>query len=123
MLTGQAVKDWSDRIEHLAHGFGATSCRVTIARRAGYCWPSPAVIPLAVPLPALPIPEEASVGPVEIGKREDGTPVAAQGPRHPRPGRRGHRGGQGLDHLVDHPRPAARCAGGPGRRSGRWIPS
>ena len=34
MLTGQAVKDWSDRIEHLAHGFGATSCRV-IHRPAG----------------------------------------------------------------------------------------
>ncbi|MEU7695916.1 MULTISPECIES: hypothetical protein [Microbispora] len=32
MLNGQAVKDWTDRADHLAHGFGARSCRVSIAR-------------------------------------------------------------------------------------------
>ncbi|GAA3077279.1 hypothetical protein [Streptosporangium carneum] len=32
ILTGQAVTDWADRVEHLAHGFGAASCRVTITR-------------------------------------------------------------------------------------------
>ncbi|MFI6888061.1 FtsK/SpoIIIE domain-containing protein [Streptosporangium canum] len=74
MLTGQAVTDWSDRIENLAHGFGATSCRVTVARPGRLLLAFPRRDPLAVPLPALPIPEGASVGPVEIGKREDGTP-------------------------------------------------
>ncbi|MEV6865729.1 FtsK/SpoIIIE domain-containing protein [Streptosporangium subroseum] len=74
MLTGQAVKDWSDRIEHLAHGFGATSCRVTIARSGRLLLAFPRRDPLAIPLPALPIPPVASVGPVEIGKREDGAP-------------------------------------------------
>ncbi|GGP02161.1 hypothetical protein GCM10012278_08290 [Nonomuraea glycinis] len=32
MLNGQAVKDWTDRADHLAHGFGARTCRVSIAR-------------------------------------------------------------------------------------------
>ncbi|MGW0589886.1 FtsK/SpoIIIE domain-containing protein [Streptosporangium sp. NPDC002607] len=74
MLTGQAVKDWSDRIEHLAHGFGATSCRVTIARSGRLLLTFPRRDPLATPLPALPIPEMPSIGPVEIGRCEDGTP-------------------------------------------------
>ncbi|GAA0853120.1 FtsK/SpoIIIE domain-containing protein [Streptosporangium amethystogenes subsp. fukuiense] len=74
MLAGQSVKDWSDRIENLAHGFGATSCRVTIARSGRLLLAFPRRDPLAVPLPALPIPAVASVGPVEIGKQEDGTP-------------------------------------------------
>ncbi|MEU4833306.1 FtsK/SpoIIIE domain-containing protein [Streptosporangium sp. NPDC023615] len=74
MLAGQSVKDWSDRIENLAHGFGATSCRVTVARSGRLLLAFPRRDPLAVPLPALPIPAVASVGPVEIGKQEDGTP-------------------------------------------------
>jgi len=74
MLTGQAVKDWSDRVEHLAHGFGATSCRVTVARSGRLLLVFPRRDPLATPLPALPIPEVTSVGPVEIGRCEDGSP-------------------------------------------------
>ncbi|MFF5206623.1 FtsK/SpoIIIE domain-containing protein [Streptosporangium sp. NPDC000396] len=74
MLKGQAVTDWSDRIEHLAHGFGATLCRVTVARSGRLLLTFPRRDPLATPLPAVPIPPAASVGPVEIGKREDGTP-------------------------------------------------
>ncbi|MFF0309380.1 FtsK/SpoIIIE domain-containing protein [Streptosporangium sp. NPDC004379] len=74
MLTGQSVKDWSDRIDHLAHGFGAASCRVTVVRSGRLLLAFPRRDPLAVPFPALPIPDAVSVGPVEIGKREDGTP-------------------------------------------------
>jgi S-DNA-T family DNA segregation ATPase FtsK/SpoIIIE len=74
MLNGQAVKDWSDRIEHLAHGFGAPSCRVAVARAGRLALTFPRRDPLAVPLPAVPIPDLASVGPVEIGQCEDGTP-------------------------------------------------
>ncbi|GGL57882.1 FtsK/SpoIIIE domain-containing protein [Planomonospora parontospora] len=74
MLTGQAVKDWADRIEHLAHGFGATSCRVSVARAGRLLLTFPRRDPLAVPLPALPLPETVSIGPVEIGIREDGRP-------------------------------------------------
>ncbi|GLW07896.1 hypothetical cell division FtsK/SpoIIIE protein [Microtetraspora sp. NBRC 13810] len=74
MIAGQSATDWSDRIEHLAHGFGARSCRVSIARAGRLLLTFPRQDPLAVPLPAVPIPEEAAVGPVEIGTREDGTP-------------------------------------------------
>ncbi len=73
MISGQAVKDWTDRIDHLAHGFGATSCRVTVARSGRLLLAFPRRDPLATPLPALPIPDVASVGPVEIGRCEDGT--------------------------------------------------
>ncbi|MEV8635598.1 FtsK/SpoIIIE domain-containing protein [Streptosporangium sp. NPDC051023] len=74
ILTGQAVTDWADRTEHLAHGFGAASCRVTITRSGRLLLTFPRRDPLAVPLPALPIPAVTSVRPVEIGRREDGTP-------------------------------------------------
>ncbi|MDA0632413.1 FtsK/SpoIIIE domain-containing protein [Nonomuraea sp. MCN248] len=75
MLNGQAVTDWADRIEHLAHGFGAASCRVAVARAGRLVLTFPRRDPLAEPLPAVPIPDVASVGPVEIGRCEDGTPL------------------------------------------------
>ncbi|WP_279780601.1 FtsK/SpoIIIE domain-containing protein [Sphaerisporangium sp. TRM90804] len=74
MLSGQAVKDWSDRIEHLAHGFGSMSCRIAVQRAGELTLTFPRRDPLAVPIPALPIPTTATVGPVEIGVREDGMP-------------------------------------------------
>ncbi|MET8145369.1 FtsK/SpoIIIE domain-containing protein [Sphaerisporangium sp. NPDC005288] len=74
MLSGQAVKDWSDRIEHLAHGFGSTSCRVGVERAGRLTLTFPRHDPLIVPIPAVPISETASVGPVEIGMCEDGSP-------------------------------------------------
>ncbi|WP_182881670.1 FtsK/SpoIIIE domain-containing protein [Microbispora sp. H10949] len=74
MLNGQAVKDWADRIGHLAHGFGAASCRVAVARAGRLVLTFPRHDPLAAPLPAVPTPEVASVGPIEIGRCEDGTP-------------------------------------------------
>ncbi|GIH79008.1 FtsK/SpoIIIE domain-containing protein [Planobispora longispora] len=74
MLTGQAVTDWADRIEHLAHGFGATSCRVSVARAGRLLLTFPRRDPLAVPLPAIALPATVSVGPLEIGICEDGRP-------------------------------------------------
>ncbi|MBG0820498.1 cell division protein FtsK [Planomonospora sp. ID91781] len=74
MLSGQAVKDWADRTEHLAHGFGAVSCRVTVARAGRLLLTFPRCDPLAVPLPAVPIAETPSVGPVEVGQQENGQP-------------------------------------------------
>jgi len=74
MLHGQAVKDWTDRADHLAHGFGAAGCRGSVARAGRLRLTFPRRDPLAVPLPAIPIPETPSVGPVEIGICEDGTP-------------------------------------------------
>ncbi|WP_440099813.1 FtsK/SpoIIIE domain-containing protein [Streptosporangium sp. H16] len=74
MISGQSVKDWADRIDHLAHGFGASSCRVAIVRAGRLQLTFPRRDPLAVPLPAVPLPVSASVGPVEIGTCEDGRP-------------------------------------------------
>ncbi|MGI5490969.1 FtsK/SpoIIIE domain-containing protein [Microtetraspora malaysiensis] len=74
MLNGQAVKDWADRTDQLAHGFASRSCRISIARAGRLVLTFPRRDPLAVPLPAVPIRDVVSVGPVEIGAREDGTP-------------------------------------------------
>ncbi|GAA2208429.1 FtsK/SpoIIIE domain-containing protein [Nonomuraea monospora] len=74
MLDGQAVKDWADRIEHLAHGFGASSCRVSVVKAGRLVLTFPRRDPLATPLPAIPIPDAPTVGPVEIGVQEDGSP-------------------------------------------------
>ncbi|MFF4773326.1 FtsK/SpoIIIE domain-containing protein [Microtetraspora fusca] len=75
MLNGQAVKDWTDRTEHIAHGFGSRACRVSVARAGRLVLTFPRRDPLAVPLPAVLIPDTASVGPVEIGACEDGRPL------------------------------------------------
>src|SRR5690606_16683539 len=72
---GQAVKDWADRTDNLAHGFGATSCRVALIKGGRLLLTFPRSDPLAAPIPALPIPDEPTVGPVEIGKQEDGRPL------------------------------------------------
>ncbi|WP_185070336.1 FtsK/SpoIIIE domain-containing protein [Nonomuraea jabiensis] len=75
MLRGQAVKDWSDRIDNLAHGFGTTSCRVALIKGGRLLLIFPRRDPLASPIPALPVPDEPTIGPVEIGKQEDGQPL------------------------------------------------
>ncbi|WP_433352834.1 FtsK/SpoIIIE domain-containing protein [Microtetraspora malaysiensis] len=75
MLNGQAVKDWTDRAEHLAHGFGSLACRVSVARAGRLVLTFPRRDPLAVPLSAMPVPDVVSVGPVEIGACEDGRPL------------------------------------------------
>ncbi|MFI7440349.1 FtsK/SpoIIIE domain-containing protein [Nonomuraea indica] len=75
MLDGQAVKDWTDRTDNLAQGFDAVSCRVALVKGGRLLLTFPRSDPLASPIPALPIPDEPSVGPVEIGKQEDGQPL------------------------------------------------
>ncbi|MGN9841478.1 FtsK/SpoIIIE domain-containing protein [Nonomuraea sp. H19] len=74
MLDGQAVKDWADRIENLSHGFGSETCRVSVAKSGRLVLTFPRRDPLATPIPALPVPDIPTVGPIEIGKQEDGSP-------------------------------------------------
>jgi S-DNA-T family DNA segregation ATPase FtsK/SpoIIIE len=74
MLKGQAVKDWSDRIDHLAQGFGAPSCRVALTQAGRITLTFPRSDPLAVPIQARPLPNEPVVDAVEVGKQEDGRP-------------------------------------------------
>ncbi|MEU8377760.1 hypothetical protein [Streptosporangium sp. NPDC048865] len=69
MLDGQAVKDWTDRTDNLAQGFGTTSCRVALVKGGRLLLTFPRSDPLAALMPALPVPEEPSAGPVEIGKQ------------------------------------------------------
>jgi DNA segregation ATPase FtsK/SpoIIIE, S-DNA-T family len=75
MLKGQAVKDWTDRTDNLAQGFGATTCRIALVKGGLLLLTFPRHDRLATPIPALPIPQDPSVGPVEIGRREDGGPL------------------------------------------------
>ncbi|NUW43643.1 FtsK/SpoIIIE domain-containing protein [Nonomuraea rhodomycinica] len=75
MLGGQAVKDWTDRTDNLAQGFGAVSCRIGLIKGGRLLLTFPRSDPLASSIPALPIPDQPSVGPVEIGKQEDGRPL------------------------------------------------
>ncbi|MEV4888821.1 FtsK/SpoIIIE domain-containing protein [Nonomuraea sp. NPDC055795] len=74
MVDGQSFKDWADHTDHLAHGFGAPACRVAIAKAGRLVLTFPRRDPLALPMPALPIPATLEVLPVEIGKQEDGSP-------------------------------------------------
>ncbi|MFF4624788.1 FtsK/SpoIIIE domain-containing protein [Nonomuraea jabiensis] len=70
MLDGQAVKDWTDRTDNLTQGFGGVSCRIALIKGGRLLLTFPRSDPLASP-----IPDEPSVGPVEIGKQEDGQPL------------------------------------------------
>lgn len=74
MLSGQPVKDWADRVDHLAQGFGATACRVAVVSSGRLRLTFPRCDPLATPLPAIALPDTVAVGSVEVGKQEDGTP-------------------------------------------------
>jgi S-DNA-T family DNA segregation ATPase FtsK/SpoIIIE len=74
MLSGQAVTDWTGRTEHLAHGFGAPACRISVERSGRLLLTFPRSDPLAVPLPAIPVPATASVDPVQVGATEEGMP-------------------------------------------------
>ena len=96
-------------------------CRVARAGRLRLTFPRRD--PLAVPLPAIPIPETASVGPVEIGKLRGRHPcrLKVHGTHVLIAGATG--AGKGSILWSVDPWPAARGASGPGRRSGRWIPS
>ncbi|TDD75337.1 cell division protein FtsK [Actinomadura darangshiensis] len=77
MLKGQAPDAWEQVAVNLAHGFGATLVRVRDGDRPGRIWLEfVRRDALAVPLPALPVPDAADVdlSGVEIGRQEDGSP-------------------------------------------------
>ncbi|WP_285586605.1 FtsK/SpoIIIE domain-containing protein [Herbidospora sp. NBRC 101105] len=79
MLKGQCLEDWTKRADHLAQGFGATGCRVTLHAPGVVLLVLPRRDPLADPIPALPLRGHADeppveVEPVEVGEQEDGQP-------------------------------------------------
>ncbi|GGT00123.1 hypothetical cell division FtsK/SpoIIIE protein [Planobispora rosea] len=75
MLSGQSHEDWEKRAPHLAHAFGAPSCRVTVGKPGWLALTFPRRDPLAVPLPAIPIKNVPHPEFAETGLREDGKPL------------------------------------------------
>jgi S-DNA-T family DNA segregation ATPase FtsK/SpoIIIE len=72
LLQGQCTEDFERAAPELAHSFGARSCRVREDRPARL-WLEFAVRDrLAERVPALPVPEQADLQAVAIGRREDG---------------------------------------------------
>ncbi|MEU8394932.1 FtsK/SpoIIIE domain-containing protein [Nonomuraea sp. NPDC048892] len=74
MLRGQAPGAWAERTPNLLSGLGGVSCRVAVLKGARLRVTIVRRDELAVPLAALPVPEVATVGPVEIGRQENGEP-------------------------------------------------
>ncbi|MFA1548801.1 FtsK/SpoIIIE domain-containing protein [Actinomadura chokoriensis] len=77
MLKGQAPDAWERVAVNLAHGFGATLVRVRDGDRPGRIWLEfVRRDALAVPIPALPVPDGSDVdlSGVVIGRCEDGSP-------------------------------------------------
>jgi S-DNA-T family DNA segregation ATPase FtsK/SpoIIIE len=89
MLSGQAPSIWQDHVANLAHGFGASSCRVRTAKRrtrrgrTALDWPGHLWLEfvrkdaLATPLPALPLAsagQEVDLTRLPVGRCEDSSP-------------------------------------------------
>jgi S-DNA-T family DNA segregation ATPase FtsK/SpoIIIE len=76
MLAGQSPAAWARVADNLAHGFGASLCRVRSGPRPGRVWLEfVRKDALAHPIPALPIPADAravDLRALPIGRREDG---------------------------------------------------
>ncbi|WP_283135106.1 FtsK/SpoIIIE domain-containing protein [Rhizohabitans arisaemae] len=74
MLRGQTDQDWADVSGGLAHGFGASWCKVTSPMPGRVRLVFPRRDPLGRPLAARPIPDGPLVAHAEIGVGEDGRP-------------------------------------------------
>jgi S-DNA-T family DNA segregation ATPase FtsK/SpoIIIE len=81
LCSGQGPSDVARAAEGLAHGFGASSCRVRSAQPGFVILELVRKDMLATVLPAMPIPhsaEEVDLGAVPVGVREDGSPWTLQ---------------------------------------------
>ncbi|MEU0521737.1 hypothetical protein [Streptosporangium sp. NPDC006007] len=122
LLTDQATTDWAERTEQLAHGFGAASCRVTVARSGRLLL----TFPRRDPCPH-PCPPSRSRWRRRWGRwRSAGARTAPRGsskstaPTSWWPGRRGRARGRSSG------RRSGACCPPPAPdwpRSGRWTPS
>jgi S-DNA-T family DNA segregation ATPase FtsK/SpoIIIE len=73
VVSGQAVADFAARAENLAHGFGAMLCRVRTARPGFLVLEFVRRDALAGIIPAIPIPAQANLKALPVGRREDGS--------------------------------------------------
>jgi S-DNA-T family DNA segregation ATPase FtsK/SpoIIIE len=78
LLAGQHPGLYADRTDHLAHTFGAMSCRVESPRPGRVVLVFRHRDPLAAVVPALPISDGPVLGHLEIGRREDVQPWTVQ---------------------------------------------
>ena len=74
LVSGQSVADFAGRADNLAHGFRAMLCRVRTARSGAVVLEFVRRDALAVPIPALPIPDHVDLTALPVGRREDGLP-------------------------------------------------
>lgn len=74
LVSGQSADDFAARADNLAHGFGATLCRVRTARPGGLVLEFVRRDALATPIPAFPIPAHTDLRALPVGLREDGLP-------------------------------------------------
>ena len=76
MVSGQSPKDFADRAEGLAHGFGVRQCRVRTGRPRTIVLELVRRDALAEAMPALPIPVAVDLRALPVGRREDGAVLA-----------------------------------------------
>jgi S-DNA-T family DNA segregation ATPase FtsK/SpoIIIE len=92
MLSGQPPSIWHDHVENLAHGFGASTCRIRTAKRpagrwwgrgrARQDWPGHIWLELVrddalskpVPVTTLPADQRVDLSRLPVGRREDSSP-------------------------------------------------
>jgi len=72
MVSGQSPAQFADRAVNLAHGFGVLSCRVRTAAPGSIVLELVRRDALAVPIPALPVPQAPDLRALPVGRREDG---------------------------------------------------
>jgi S-DNA-T family DNA segregation ATPase FtsK/SpoIIIE len=73
IVSGQAVADFANRTENLAHGFGAMLCRVCTSKPGGLVLEFVRRDALAAIIPALAISQLADLKALPVGRREDGS--------------------------------------------------
>jgi len=80
LVSGQSPKQFADRADQLAHGFGAHVCRVRANMPGSVVLELVRRDALADPIPALPIPDIATVdlGALPVGRCEDGSPFTVR---------------------------------------------
>jgi S-DNA-T family DNA segregation ATPase FtsK/SpoIIIE len=72
LVSGQSATDFANRAANLAHGFGATLCRVRSAAPGAVVLEFIRRDALAAIIPALPIPIVVDLRALPVGRREDG---------------------------------------------------
>jgi S-DNA-T family DNA segregation ATPase FtsK/SpoIIIE len=76
LVGGQSPQAFADKAEHLAHGLGVLSCRVRTGLPGSIVLELVRRDALAVPIPALPIPDVTDLRALPVGRCEDGTVLA-----------------------------------------------